>query len=274
MFIKIREEDYYYSIFSDDPVKPYLVMLHGFMGDSRSFNHLLEPLSQFCNPITIDLLGHGSTNAPLNPDRYNFLEQLADLRTLFAELNLPPFFMHGYSMGGRLAIQFAVNYSDFLSGLILESTTFGIDDEEDIKSRLAEDKRRAESIEQNYRQFVEDWNNAPLFKNKSEDSSERNQSLKKIQKNQKPHGLANSLRGFGTASMPSVKNQLQKIKCPVLLLSGAEDAKFSRIGKEMLEHINHSTHYIIGNSNHRVHIDNPDSYLQHIKTFISMKQIG
>jgi 2-succinyl-6-hydroxy-2,4-cyclohexadiene-1-carboxylate synthase len=274
MFIKIREEDYYYSVFSDEPGKPYLVMLHGFMGDSRSFNHLLESLSQFCNPITIDLLGHGSTNAPLNPGRYNFLEQITDLQTLFTELNLPPFFMHGYSMGGRMAIQFAVNKPDFLAGLILESTTFGIDNEEDIKNRLAEDKRRAESIEQNYRLFVEEWNKAPLFKNISENSSERNQSLKKIQKNQKPHGLANSLRGFGTASMPSVKDQLYKIKCPVLLLSGSEDEKFSRISKEMSGHISHSTHYIISNSNHRVHIDNPDSYLHHIKTFISTKQIG
>ena len=247
-------------------------MLHGFMGDSRFFNHLLKPLSEFCNPVTIDLLGHGSTNAPLNPLRYYTDEQVEDLSLIFRELNLPPFFLLGYSMGGRLAIQFAIKYNNYLSGLILESTTFGILKGNDSRKRIDEDERRASSIENDYRQFVDQWNKAPLFQSNSTEGTKRNQGLKKIQKNQRPHGLANSLRGFGTGIMPFVRDELTNIKLPVLILSGIEDKKFTQIGKEMHQLFSDSNHIIVPNSSHRVHIDNPNAYLQHIKNFIKSKQ--
>lgn len=273
MFIKVREENYYYSIFSDDPLKPYLVMLHGFMGDSRSFNHLLESLSEFCNPVTIDLLGHGSTSAPMLSSRYGTFEQVEDIRIIFRELNLPPFFLLGYSMGGRLAIQTAIIHYQYLSGLILESTTFGIINDNDSTERIHKDEERATEIERNYRDFVDKWNQAALFKSNSTHSEKRKQALMKIQKNQRPHGLANSLRGFGTGSMPSADIALRDLKIPVLILSGDKDEKFTKIGNEMNQLIKNSKHIIIPNSSHRIHIDNPDSYLQSIKNFISSKQI-
>ncbi|HKJ31977.1 MAG TPA: 2-succinyl-6-hydroxy-2,4-cyclohexadiene-1-carboxylate synthase [Balneolales bacterium] len=272
MFIKVREEDYYFSIFSDNPLKPYLILLHGFMGDSRFFNHLLEPLSDFCNPVTIDLLGHGSTAAPSNPTRYYSHEQVEDLSIIFRELNLPPFFLLGYSMGGRLAIQFAIQNNNVLTGLILESTTFGIQDNDSIQKRIEEDEIRANSIENDYRHFVEKWNQASLFQNNSSESIKRKRSLMNIQKNQRPHGLANSLRGFGTGTMPHAHDKLSDITVPTLIISGMNDEKFTTIGKEMNLLISNSSHVIIPNSNHRVHIDNPDLYLQQIKKFISEKQ--
>lgn len=244
------------------------------MGSSRSFNHLFPYLRTFCNPVAIDLLGHGSTEVPDNPERYYANEQVEDLNILFRELHLPKFVLLGYSMGGRLALQFVTRYPDFLSGLILESTTFGLDNPVDIRERLETDRNRARAISKNYREFLEKWNQSPLFKRYADLKNEPKLQLDQIQKNQKPQGLSNSLLGFGTASMPSVHQQLDGIKQTTLIITGGDDIKFTGIGEEMNRLIPESHLIVIPGCGHRVHMEKPDDYIQYIKSFIVSNQKG
>ncbi len=274
MFIRIRNVNYYYSDYSEDSSLPYLVMLHGFMGSSQAFNHLLPSLKKFCNPICIDLLGHGTTEVPENPDRYSVTEQTEDLKSLFSELNLHKFMLLGYSMGGRLALQFTTKYPEFISGLILESTTYGIDEPEEIQKRLDIDRERANAINLNYRGFLDSWSQNPLFKRYEQLNTDAKKNLDQIQKNQKPHGLSNSVLGFGTASMPSVHHQLKEINQSTLIITGQDDDKFTQIGLEMNKLIPESHIIIIPGCGHRVHMENPDDYIQYIRSFIVSKQKG
>lgn len=274
MFIRIRNVNYYYSDYSDNSTLPYLVLLHGFMGSSQAFGHLLPSLRKFCNPISIDLLGHGTTEAPDDPDRYSVTEQIEDLKSLFTELGLHKFVLLGYSMGGRLALQFTTKYPEFISGLILESTTYGIDEPEEVEKRLAVDRDRASAINRNYRDFLESWSQNPLFKRYERLETEAKMNLEQIQKNQKPSGLANSLLGFGTASMSSVHRKLKEIRQSTLIITGEDDEKFTKIGLEMNKLIPESRIIIIPGCGHRVHMENPDDYIQYIRSFIVSKQKG
>ena len=54
MNIRVRGISYHFDIHQEIEKLPYLVLLHGFMGSGRQFDHLIPRLKKFCNPITID----------------------------------------------------------------------------------------------------------------------------------------------------------------------------------------------------------------------------
>ncbi len=272
MFKEVRGINYHYYIHSQKPDLPYLVMLHGFMGDSGIFDHLIAVLQDFSNPVTIDLIGHGQTDAPEDSERYELSNQIEDINDLLYQLNPQGTFLLGYSMGGRLALRIALNNNLNLAGLILESTTYGIEDTAVKKDRLRSDRDNAERILNDFHTFVDKWNRNPLFAASQPLKEKTEQNLDYIQRRQRPHGLANSLIGFGSANMPSVLHQLEDISLPTLLITGQQDVKYSTIGSEMSQQIPNCKHYILAGCGHRVHVDDPDKYANTIQKFIESQQ--
>jgi len=267
MKIKVRSIEYYYEVHQQKKELPYLVLLHGFLGSSGSFKKIIPFLTPFCNPITIDLLGHGKTEGSEMHYRFATKEQTADIIKLISEQFRCPLFLHGYSMGGRLALQIAIHRPDLIQGLILESTTFGIENEQERQARQALDEQRADSLIGSYDQFIDDWKQLPIF-NSAQIGEDDKLTIEKIQRSQNPLWMSNSLLGFGTGSMPCLKEKLNLLNMPVQLLVGAKDQKFTNIMKAMHSRINSSTIEIFKNSNHRVHQDQSEHFIKTIKEFI------
>jgi 2-succinyl-6-hydroxy-2,4-cyclohexadiene-1-carboxylate synthase len=247
-------------------------MLHGFAGSHRIFEHLFEELSTYYSIVIPDLPGHGKSELPHNQDISSeyLLIVLNRLISMYRDKNI---FLLGYSLGGRLALQFAVKHNAKLSGLILESTTFGLSDSIEKLQRVNLDESLARKIETNYSDFLNDWDNNPVFKTKSELKPERIVILDDIRRLQNPSGLAKMLRGFGTGRMTSCEHELDSITCPVLIITGEYDQKFTAIGKQLHKKIIASTHVIVPQCGHRVHLEDSDAYLHHINTFISNKSL-
>ncbi|MFM8593460.1 MAG: alpha/beta fold hydrolase, partial [Chloroflexota bacterium] len=107
---------------------PPLVLLHGFTGSRESWGTIEPWLSMAHTVIAIDLLGHGGTSAPTEPDRYGVDHQIADLAQIWVALSLEQAAVVGYSMGARLALAFAVRYPALVDQLILISGGAGICD--------------------------------------------------------------------------------------------------------------------------------------------------
>lgn len=267
MKIKIRGIQYHYEIHQNKEQLPFLVLLHGFMGSYKSFRTLIPPLSQFCNPITVDLLGHGETQGSEMHYRFASKEQTADLIKLISEQFQYPLFLYGYSMGGRLALQVALQRTDLIQALILESTTFGIESEQERQARQALDGQRADSIIANFSQFLEEWKQLPIFESELLSKSTKDE-IEDIQREQDPVSMSNSLLGFGTGSMPCVKEHLNILSMPVKLLAGAKDQKFTNIMSTMQNRIPTASLEIFEKANHRVHSEQPEALVQTIKQFI------
>jgi 2-succinyl-6-hydroxy-2,4-cyclohexadiene-1-carboxylate synthase len=272
MKIKLRGIEYYYKIHQEYKDLPYLILLHGFLGSSESYEDHIPSLSSFCNPITVDLLGHGKTEGSEMHYRFAAKEQTADLVKLISEQIQYPVFLYGYSMGGRLALQIALNRPDLFLGLILESTTFGIEKEQERQARQALDAQRADSILGNYDQFIDEWKKLPIFKS-PQLTDVQFSKIEKIQRAQNPLWISNSLLGFGTGSMPCFKGHLNKIKIPVQLIAGAKDQKFINIMNAMQNRIEGSSLEVFENANHRVHLDQPKNFIETLRNFIQQNLI-
>ncbi len=264
MKIKVNKISYHVEMHQQDESKPNLILLHGFMGSGAIFDNLIDKLRSFCNPITVDLLGHGKTSSASSPKRFQAKKQVDDLALIIQKVAKNSPYLYGYSMGGRLALQFALAKPSRLKGLILESANPGLNSREELLQRKKLDKKRTSAIENNFSTFLEEWKNLPLFKTGTTDE-DRLKHYYVIQRKQNPKQMAYSIRGFGTGAMPAV--QFDEIEIPALLLAGEKDEKYVDIATEIHQQNSKSVLKIIPKAGHRVHVDNPAALVNYIKDF-------
>ncbi|REL24092.1 2-succinyl-6-hydroxy-2,4-cyclohexadiene-1-carboxylate synthase [Rhodohalobacter sp. SW132] len=247
---------------------PYLFFLHGFMGSSKVFEPVISRVRETCNPVTIDLLGHGDTiiSDEVNPDRFAAQNQVADLLSVLNRLKLPDLFIYGYSMGGRLAQHLVANHPSYFSGLILESTHCGITDSNERENRAATDENRAQEIEEDFESFVDEWIRLPLFDSQN-DESEIN--YEQIIRQQNPKWMAASLRGFGAGVMSPVCKTLADLNHPKLLIAGKIDQKYVDKMTQMAQLCSNATVEIIEDAGHRVHADRPEQIAKILTQFLN-----
>lgn len=268
--IEINNANYAVKTHQQNKHLPYLLMLHGFMGDHRAFDHLIDDLGDFCNPITIDLLGHGKSSKPDNPERYKEANQVLDICGIIDKLGLSKnrLFLFGYSMGGRLTLKMAIDTPAYFDGLVLESTNCGISDPDERKERRRIDTSRAQKIEESFDEFLSGWKGLEIFNSPLPDNKSLVLSYQKMQSEQSPSALAASLHGFGTGSMTPICKKLHNIKLPALLIAGSEDKKYQRINRYMEKQLPNAIFSSV-EAGHRTHLDNPGVFIKKIKDFIS-----
>jgi len=257
---------YYLKIHQRDPDKNNLLLMHGFMGSSEVFASLAELLKPICNPITVDLAGHGRSKMPAESERFKATSQVKDFESILDRLQLNNLWLYGYSMGGRLAQNLLLTLPEYFSGLILESTHCGISDDSKRQKRQIIDEERAKAIESDFDAFVDKWIKLPLFE--SPDGA-RDFNYKSIIKQQNPASMAASLRGFGAGTAPYVCNQMATIDKPIGLIAGKSDKKYVDKMREMHHLFPGSELYVAAGSGHRVHADQPEQIVTFLTNFLN-----
>ena len=92
-----------------------LVMIHAGIADCRMWDHEFTALADSCQTLRFDMRGYGRSLPAAG--EFNIQD---DLEALLAELDLPaPFILMGCSMGGGLALEFALAQPERVSALIL-----------------------------------------------------------------------------------------------------------------------------------------------------------
>ncbi|HEX5499272.1 MAG TPA: 2-succinyl-6-hydroxy-2,4-cyclohexadiene-1-carboxylate synthase, partial [Thermomicrobiales bacterium] len=248
---------------------PPVVLLHGFTGSIRTWDGLAPELARHHQVVAVDLLGHGATDAPGDAQRYAMERATADLAGLLDQLRIEQASVLGYSMGGRLALGFAVLHPERVAALVLESATAGIANETERSARRASDERLAESIERDgVARFVADWERLPLFATQARLPAARQAALRQDRLRQRERGLANSLRGFGQGAQPSLHARLAEIDCPVLLVVGEEDPKFRGIAAGLAARLSDALVTVVPEAGHAVHFEQPERFATIVQAFL------
>ena len=260
---------YHCTIHKSKTDYPYLLMLHGFMGSGALFHPLIDHLKQFCNPVTIDLSGHGQTKTPETDGILTTERQVHQLRSILKRLNFSDLYIYGYSMGGRVAFQLISNCAKYFKSAIIESAHCGFEAGHKKNKRKELDEKRALQIEQNFSGFVDKWLDLPLFKHTPLKASNR---YEHVIKSQNPSMMARSLREFGSGSMPDICKNLPAT-LPIHLISGSLDKKYVQLQKDIATQSPAWSHYNIEEAGHRVHTDKPNRVIEIIKEAMNPIQI-
>lgn len=262
--MRLYSDSFYYNctIHQSNPDLPNLLMLHGFMGSNKVFEHLMDELGSFCNPITIDLAGHGETKSPEDPESYSAERQVAQLISIIERLQFDDLYLYGYSMGGRLAFKLIASHPNLFSGAIIESSHCGITSESAKTDRKNVDENRAQQIEQDFDGFIEQWMKLPLFQYTPDPMKSVYQEVMKAQ-NAKT--ISASLREFGAGVMPPVCDIIRELNLKLTLVSGELDQKYVKRMNEIHESNEHSDLHIVMHAGHRVHADKPEMLIEILK---------
>lgn len=101
-----------------DASKPLLLLVHGFAGDKDNWSMIAPYLTRDYHVIAPDLPGFGENER--NPDlAYDLQAQTARLKAFADALGLSRPHIGGNSMGGWIALRYAIDYRDALASLIL-----------------------------------------------------------------------------------------------------------------------------------------------------------
>lgn len=233
-----------------------LVALHGFTGcgsDFRFLNVLLESDRKLIAP---DWPGHGTKSGLRDGSDYSLEShmQVIDEATAGESVELL-----GYSMGGRLALHYALSRPERVARLILVGASPGLRTETERRERRAGDAALADFIRsQGVAAFMRYWHGQTMFQTLQSLPDERLREIMASRGRNDPEGLALSLLHVGTGALPSLWERLHELKMPADLVTGAHDAKFASIGREMVTLIPRARLGEVDDAGHAVHLERPD----------------
>jgi 2-succinyl-6-hydroxy-2,4-cyclohexadiene-1-carboxylate synthase len=258
--------DINYQLWGDGPP---VLMLHGFTGSIGAWQGIPERLGERFQVIAIDLIGHGKTTAPDDPERYRIERAVEDLIALLDRFGVEKTAVLGYSMGGRVALQLASAAPERVTALLLESAAPGIDDPAEREARVESDERLARMIEgQGLETFIDFWESIPLFASQRDLPDETRKRQRELRLSQDPVGLANSLRGMGAGKMEPVADRLNEFTMPVLYLAGEHDEKYQEVGQRMVTGMPNAEYVEVPGAGHTVHLEQPEEYVESVRCFM------
>lgn len=218
---------------------PDLVLLHGFTQTGASWEPVVRALGESYTPHAPDLRGHGAGSG-IRP--VDFASVRADLDALVP----PGAVVCGYSMGGRIALDWAVRQAPGrISRLVLVSASPGIADPAERAARRAADEALADRIEaMDIEAFAEEWARQPVLAGAPG-------WLHEDRLRSTPSGLAAALRGLGTGVMEPLWDRLP---AGALLVAGERDSKFRAIAEQTgLETV------VVPGAGHSLHAERPEA---------------
>jgi len=247
-----------------------VILLHGFTGSSKDWEEIIPRLSPNYNYYTIDLIGHGNSDSPSDNEFYNTASLIEQLREFAVKITKDKFVLIGYSMGGRAALSYSIKYPGSIAGLILESTTAGIKDEEEKIERIKKDEELAEFIKNHsIEEFIDYWMNLDIFDTQKRFANSKLTVIKNSKINNSKIGLSNSLKGFGAGIMPNYFDELKNLNFKTLLITGDLDEKFILINNEMVNLFPSAKHTSLKNSGHNTHLETPDAFIKTVNNFLN-----
>ncbi len=93
-----------------------LIIMHGLFGTLLNWNNQIKALSQDYQVIAVDMRNHGKSP---QSDEIDYPLMASDIVELLQELNIQKAHILGHSMGGKAAMQLALNHPDLIEKLII-----------------------------------------------------------------------------------------------------------------------------------------------------------
>jgi len=236
------------------------------MGSGQDWQNSLLPYFEDYFNICPDLPGHGKSLLATQTDMHQIIDLLIQK---LSKQGLIRYTIIGYSMGGRLGFNLLNRYPQQVQALVGISTAPGLRTRTEQQKRQAADQVLMDRLDRiGLPDFLESWYQLPLFRNLAE-YPELRQQLITTRLHNDPHQLRLALNSMGNGKAPLIWDHLSRMSKPVLLVTGADDAKYCQLNKVMSQQLPKARQAIIPHADHAVHLEKPLETARILKHFLS-----
>jgi 3-oxoadipate enol-lactonase len=240
-----------------------IVLIHGAGDNLNMWYHQVPVFSKSYRVITYDVRGSGKTESPEGD--YSISLFAEDLYQLMRAIRVEGAYLLGYSMGGRIALELAINYPDLVKGLVLANSSVGLTppSPETLERRRVTLELLDKGDMKRVAEMMTTGAFSPDLKSKNPTKFKR---YMKVKLQNKPDGIARLMRSLSTSTVPP---DLNKVKCPVLLIVGENDLYMGvEQGKQAREAIAGSKLVILP-TGHAAAIELPKKFNPSVLEFLS-----
>lgn len=190
-----------------------LLFIHGLASSSRSWKKQVPLFSQHYRVITFDIRGHGRSDKPIEP--YSIELFATDTQELMRAMGISSAHVVGFSMGGMVAFQLAVDAPEMVRSLVA------------VNCCPEGSMRTFNNGVECFKHLVGLQFNGLRHKRKNNDkeptpSDQQNSHQSMIQRMAVTNKLAYA-NALGALIKWSVVDRLDAIKCPTLMITSDED---------------------------------------------------
>jgi len=239
------------------PFNGILFCIHGFLGQASDWE-LTIPLELRWK--SIDLF----SKEALVPSPLDFRSFGEAIQKNVGDLPCPRVLV-GYSLGGRIALHMLVEKPEIWSAAVIIGAHPGLSDEGERLRRIDGDERWAKRFEvEEWDTVLSDWNSqtvligSPNIERKESDFSRKT--------------LADSLRGCSLGKQKDLREQIGKLRLPILWIVGEEDLKFLSIAKQLKKLNPRITLVVIPKAGHRAPWDQPEFFKKCLIEFLTINE--
>jgi 3-oxoadipate enol-lactonase len=249
--------------FNDQGTGFPLVFLHAFPLNRSMWTEQENALSSQVRVMTIDLRGHGESDAPLW--HYSLDQAADDVCGLLDHLSIRHAIFVGLSMGGYIAFAFYRKYAERVKGLVLADTRAQADTDEGKRARF----EMAQIAYQRGPGAIADVMLPKLLSPGTiQTRPELVQRVRGMIEGNQVSGIAGDLMSM--AERPNSVPFLEQIRCPTQIIVGELDVPTPPAdARLMVERIPHARLAIIPGAGHLSNLEQPDRFNEIVRAFVS-----
>jgi pimeloyl-ACP methyl ester carboxylesterase len=268
-FVNIDKAKLYYEVAG---MGTPLVMVHAGVADSRQWDNEFAYFSHRNQVIRYDMRGYGKSE-PVDGE----FNHMSDLVSLLDALGVHgPIIIMGCSMGGGLAMDFALTYPARVKALIMvDSGPSGLELDVPTPSKFADADKAYESGDLDLLAEIETqiW-----FDGMGRTPEQVNLTMRNLLYEMNRLALSHEVKGLGKR-LPNTEtpafDRLESLNIPVLIIVGSHDTPYILAAADYIkEKVKLANKIIIEDAAHLPNMDQPQEFQRAIEKFLSSSPIG
>jgi 3-oxoadipate enol-lactonase len=267
--MRVRMDDGVALEVTDTGSGPALLLVHGFGGAKEDFAYHVDALAARHRVVTFDHRGHGESDDPPDVGAYSLDRMAIDVLGITDALGIDDFRLLGHSMGGMVARRFVLAHPARVEALVLMDTSPGpvpgidpqladlaaqiaLDDGKDVLRPMLDAAGTLETpaylrlLEERpgYREF-EDYKWAALS------------------------GVMWAAMAREIVRQPNQLALLAEVRCPTLVIVGAEDESFVEPSRQIAGTIPGAELVVVPDAGHSPQFENPRPWFDALEGFLA-----